>query len=378
MGNSASATQQSVVALRSHLEDLEDRLADLSFDVKLREKERDVREQRRPLVPPPTARVLHMHGATLTCNPAVRITVGPVVGKVSSTTATVLLEVNRPGPITMHACTTDTLNPYGLVMGSVTRNMPAHQPRAFHFTGLAPGYRFHVVTSGVCRTDAQLRVGQFHTIDPASTRTRVVVVAHNHTVEEERPGTGVATSGGGLRLWQQAADAVARDDVDVLIHAGSQVDLTGIVRQAWHWVRRHSAAGLLEDTTTARYAAVERGILNKMRNACVRETTLLRAQGCLRAEKPLLGWLMYKRFGWWWPLYVVVRTQVPRSVEPSKCSKRAFQVQQFNDVGGDGHLCQLCGRWRVVLGGARGTRWYTVVVLCYEHVRVGACHAHVR
>lgn len=70
MGNSASAQAYgTVTTLRAHLEELEDRLTDLSFDVKLREAERVVREQRRPLVPPPTRHSLHLHGATLACDP---------------------------------------------------------------------------------------------------------------------------------------------------------------------------------------------------------------------------------------------------------------------------------------------------------------------
>ena len=324
MGNSASGTQQSVVTLRAHLEDLEDRLAELSFDVKLREKERTVQEQHRPLVPPPTRYVLPMHGATLQCvpgaclrervgcasplpactcsarahrmclcllprpAPGVRITVGPVVGKVSSTTATVLLEVDTACDVTMHACTTDTQHPYGLVMSSVTRSMPANEPRAFHFTGLAPGYRFHAVTSGVARVDAQLRVGRFTTVDPTAATTRIAVVSHNVVAEEER-GVMVGATGG-LNMWQRVAKSVEAGDVDVVLHIGSQVNLTPLVRDAYHWVRRHAAAGCLAHRESRAYRDLEAALLRKFRDAYRRGWNHPTARKALARCSNLMMW----------------------------------------------------------------------------------------
>ena len=116
-------------------------------------------------------------GASLECDEDVQVRLGPVIGKVTDTTAVILLEINRTRGVECHVSLCDNVAPQGRVVATVRQMMPANSPRAFHVTGLSVNQRYRVCFSGVSRRDAESRVGKFKTFDALTNRLRAVVVS---------------------------------------------------------------------------------------------------------------------------------------------------------------------------------------------------------
>lgn len=109
-------------------------------------------------------------GDSVTCfNDSVRVVVGPVIGRVSPTSAIVLVEVDSAAPsatrreevVALHGSAgvgvrlTDTLTGQTRQMtgGTWTGGQPGRGPRVFEFEGLAPGRRYALRLSGVRQRD---------------------------------------------------------------------------------------------------------------------------------------------------------------------------------------------------------------------------------
>ncbi|CAM9540719.1 unnamed protein product, partial [Phaeothamnion confervicola] len=68
-----------------------------------------------------------------------RVVVGPVIGRVSRTTAAILVEVDQPADVTV--VVTDVL---GLQRHKAALKLQRRHPRAFLFGNLRPGLRYTV------------------------------------------------------------------------------------------------------------------------------------------------------------------------------------------------------------------------------------------
>ena len=175
-------------------------------------------------------------GASLECDESVRVRVGPIIGKVTDTTAVILLEINRAREVECHVSLCDNVAPQGRVVATVKQRMPANSPRAFHVTGLSVNQRYRVCFSGVSRRDAESRVGQFKTFDALSNRVRAIVVSGDRSE---------ALNSGDPNVWEKVAARVASFEVDVMLHLGGQVHSTQAFRDAMILYQRHEQSGFV-------------------------------------------------------------------------------------------------------------------------------------
>lgn len=132
-----------------------------------------------------------------------RITLGPVIGKVTETTARVLVEVDRDAEVTCRITGAD---------GNVstdTRRLRAGRPGVFRCTGLTPGTPHSVAFTGL----AASRVGRVMTFPANPSRINIAVASCNNTPAR-----------GDTDLWQDLFDRyVATADVPLMLHVGDQV-----------------------------------------------------------------------------------------------------------------------------------------------------------
>ncbi|GMH50847.1 hypothetical protein TL16_g00884 [Triparma laevis f. inornata] len=110
-------------------------------------------------------RILTIAGARLQCRGGVKVLTGPVIGKVGSTDARVLLEISVEAEITMFVSLVDEDVPNGRVIASTKKLCPARRPVAITVSNLLPGESYVITFSGVDRESAEARVGQFKTFD---------------------------------------------------------------------------------------------------------------------------------------------------------------------------------------------------------------------
>ena len=169
MGNAESSTPFSQVdALKYQLSALEQKLSSL-----------EQTHQQRNVWPSQGAAgsELFICGAHLRCRRETSVLTGPVIGKVTGSTAHILLEVNNTARVTCYVCLADDNCPQGRVVCQETLLMPARRPKVFVMTHLSPGEKYLVCFGGVKRSDAQERVGQFVTHNLHDSLSRVLAVS---------------------------------------------------------------------------------------------------------------------------------------------------------------------------------------------------------
>ena len=143
-----------------------------------------------------------MNRPTKICDNSLEILTGPVVGTVTDTTATIMLELDGPGTVMLHVClisgiTSDSVRflpppPDPLMGNGLRREMQAYErlvqsitvrfghaefigetvrgqklgtgPRVVRITGLTPRSTYRVVCTGVSTTSSTNRVGSFRTL----------------------------------------------------------------------------------------------------------------------------------------------------------------------------------------------------------------------
>ncbi len=153
-------------------------------------------------------------GAELAFDPSVTVTVGPMVGRVTDTSAVVVVEVGRAARVTLLASVVTPEAPAGRVVARCVRQLPAGRPRAFLLTGLVPGARHVVMLSGVARPDALARFAVVRTLTGGEAVLRVVAVAGDAAEGAEEGPTGA---------WAHVSAAVQAGEVDIVVHTGGQV-----------------------------------------------------------------------------------------------------------------------------------------------------------
>jgi len=152
---------------------------------------------------------IKLFGKTIQCDKDVRVKVGPVIGKVTSTTAIVLLEVSLAGQVTVHLIPRN--NPDASV-GSATLQMPKNRPRAFLVENLTPSVTYDVIFEGINAKDARKRTGVVKTLPSHIERLRVVAVSCDRPERQKE---------GETNMWEQLAKQIQNDEVDVILHLGS-------------------------------------------------------------------------------------------------------------------------------------------------------------
>lgn len=160
------------------------------------------------------------------------ILLGPIVGLVTSTTAIVLLEVDRPCRV---ACTlTDVLSGQSFV---VTIPLRARRPGTFSFKDLPQGRRYAITFIGARRRE---ETGHVHDPLPCGSLTTPQVGASFHalvisgnTLHDLQPGED--------NLWKHLGDNFehAWQGPNVLVHAGGQVSMSSIMAVARTWLEAH-------------------------------------------------------------------------------------------------------------------------------------------
>ena len=237
MGNTAAARYQTVKKLKTELSDLNQQLQAVQAVQRkevlaLEHRLHALAEERRNAgFFPQTIEKggVYRYGATLETDEDVHVQVGPIIGKVTEDSAIVLLEVDASQEITCFVSLLDDAAPQGRVVAAVAQTMPANAPRAFKINGLSPSQRYKVSFSGVCRRDAEERIGQFETYNSLTQRLRAVVVAGDRPQSLTR---------GDPNMWEKLAAKAANYDVDVVLHIGGQVYSTDAFKQAWTLFQR--------------------------------------------------------------------------------------------------------------------------------------------
>ncbi len=132
-----------------------------------------------------------------------RVTVGPVIGKVTDTTARVAIEVDRAATITCVA--TDASGCFV----SEQRSLPKNRFTAFLLSGLTPGTPYSISFQGATSPVPS----SFRTFPSAPDRMNVAAVSCNFTPRRQ-----------GTDLWADLHDRNVRPgNLDLLLHLGDQV-----------------------------------------------------------------------------------------------------------------------------------------------------------
>lgn len=138
-----------------------------------------------------------------------KITLGPIIGKVTETTARVLIEIDSATTVT--CVITDTTGNVLNFNGKVLKN----RPFVFRLTGLQPNMKYKVSFTGV---DSNFPIGRIRTFDANANKMNIAAVSCNAPVRN-----------GSTDLWQDLLDRyVMPNDVDLLIHIGDQVYGDGV------------------------------------------------------------------------------------------------------------------------------------------------------
>ncbi|HLG12932.1 MAG TPA: alkaline phosphatase D family protein [Blastocatellia bacterium] len=131
------------------------------------------------------------------------ITVGPVIGKVTDTTARILIEVNEDAQIT------SALTGPGASQVSQTRSFRKNRPGVFSFGGLQPATQYAVGFTGAENNPA----GRVKTLAANLSELNVAAVSCNFTPMR-----------GETDLWADMRDRyINPGSIDVLLHIGDQI-----------------------------------------------------------------------------------------------------------------------------------------------------------
>lgn len=133
-----------------------------------------------------------------------KITLGPIIGKVTETTARLLIEVDEDVEIT---CEATSANGSAVTQ---TVNFISDRASAFQFDNLLPGTRYAITFKGV---SADYPRGRIRTFSPNTDRLNVAAVSCNFLGRRGRND-----------LWADLRDRyVMPGDVDLVLHVGDQI-----------------------------------------------------------------------------------------------------------------------------------------------------------
>merc|ERR1711976_19055 len=153
---------------------------------------------------------VEVFGNTLLCRRGVSVLVGPVLGKVTSTSAIVLLEVDNLADVTIHLIPENE----GVDPVKMERRFLERTPQTFFLQDLKPNTSYRVCFSGICPSDAKSRVGRVKTLPEKLEKLRVAVVSC------DRPERHLH---GEKLMWKELWQRIQNDEIDLMLHVGDQV-----------------------------------------------------------------------------------------------------------------------------------------------------------
>ena len=159
------------------------------------------------------------------CDPGTKLSIGPIVGLITQTSARILVESARSTLLTLHLFISDELSATARFLYSVDLRSVANKPHADTLTALSPGYRYAVYVGGCTATETLSKVAQFSTLPPDDNQIRTIFVqsdAPTGSTSREADGwTGLHARCVGLKSTQAP---------HMVFHLGGFVSLDGILR----------------------------------------------------------------------------------------------------------------------------------------------------
>lgn len=165
----------------------------------------------------------------------VRMILGPVIGKVTSDSVLFLIETNVDATIRCYLSQADEHCPQGRLVQQQKITTKHHKPIQVQFHQLLPGMKYLICFGGVCKEDAQGRVGHFRTFQSLSPQLRMIVVSGDNPMD---------LKSGEKNLWPDVYQRIQDPDepVDVILHLGQQVALQHAFQEAWTILLRHATS----------------------------------------------------------------------------------------------------------------------------------------
>ena len=154
-------------------------------------------------------------GIPVTCNPEVSLSLGPVVGEVTSTSAIIMLEVGNASSLrTEVTCHIHRKVGHGLVQEQMIA-FPDKAPKVFVFgedTALEPNTEYIAVFSGICREDAARTFAMLKTKPDEIKSFKIIALSC------DRPDRMLL---GQKNPWYELAGKSYQ--ADVMLHLGDQI-----------------------------------------------------------------------------------------------------------------------------------------------------------
>eukprot|EP01120_Amphizonella_sp_Union-15-10_P002908 TRINITY_DN131_c0_g1_i5.p1 TRINITY_DN131_c0_g1~~TRINITY_DN131_c0_g1_i5.p1 ORF type:complete len:520 (-),score=128.09 TRINITY_DN131_c0_g1_i5:67-1626(-) len=194
---------------------------------KIREKEHHHVEQANKSIYDVPYQIVNLFGLSLYANKYVRVLVGPVIGKVDSTSANILLEVNGNSFVTVHLVPENSKK---AKVVTLEQEMPRNIPHVFVVTGLVPKTTYNVCFSGLNKKNIVENVGKFTTLPKKIKKLGIIALSC------DRPER---IKDGETNMWKLVEDKLNSNEVQIVLHLGDQVygqkeltDAFVILRQA--------------------------------------------------------------------------------------------------------------------------------------------------
>jgi len=147
-------------------------------------------------------------GDELQAKHGVKITVGPIIGKVTTTTAIILLEVDTISDVTVH------LTSEAGEKVTQTKRFLENIPATFYVQNLTPGTKYSVRFSGVGSRSIRDHQGSFKTLPTDVKNLRVAIVSC------DRPERHLE---GEKLMWKVLWERIQQGEIDLMLHVGDQV-----------------------------------------------------------------------------------------------------------------------------------------------------------
>jgi len=156
---------------------------------------------------------IKLHGQQLNTCRNVQIRTGPVIGKVESTNAIVLVEVSTIADLELFLVPSDNTTKAATIHVPKQR-FPQNRPGTFIVKGLKPETSYWVLVSGVSAKSAKNNIGHIKTSPFHTNKMNIVAVSC------DRPERQL---NGETNMWKVLGDRIDKGEVDLMIHVGDQV-----------------------------------------------------------------------------------------------------------------------------------------------------------
>jgi hypothetical protein len=183
----------------------------------------------------------------------VKLTVGPVIGKVTADTAVILAECDNEVALT--CILRDVLDG---ATHELSLQMPADRPMVFAFADIKPERRFTVKFKGVANASNPERQGVVETLAPHPPSLNFLCMSMDrpeHLLENAN-----------LWNWVWEGESGSRRDIDIMMHMGGQVYSEGVFLESQCLMDRLELLNSMLPPTGAEKAQVENKVRNRLRD----------------------------------------------------------------------------------------------------------------